>query len=225
MPEANFQVRDRRKRKWFWTENLIVDKLMAKIGVHAHGVYSALIRWADNDDQTCAPSLSVIMAKTGLTRPTVVKALKRLQQGRLVAIQRRQVEDGSKIRNLYFILDASQSPLLGDSQLNYLTPSKNESVTLGNDVNLLEKTTRKKTLSAACFGKIWTEIKTKIRTVGRCSKPTFSDPLVLKAIRRCGGWGVFCDASVREQPELRGRFVEAYLGIADDKNAEVRRAA
>ena len=131
MLEANFRVRDRRKRKWFWTENLIVDKLMAKIGVHAHGGYSALIRWADNDDQTCAPSLSVIMEKTGLTRPTVVKALKRLQQGRLVAIQRRQAEDGSKIRNLSFILDTSQSPLLGDSQLNYLAPSKNERVTLG----------------------------------------------------------------------------------------------
>ena len=71
-----------------WANNAILDGYGRLLGPDALAVYYALCRFANNRTQRCWPSQSTIANRTGMTRRTVRKALRKLEGFCLVEIER-----------------------------------------------------------------------------------------------------------------------------------------
>lgn len=101
-----YEVRDRRMKEWFWIDNLLLDEYAKVLGPNAMMVYMALSRHADNDDQTCWPSMDTIAEKCGLkSRNTVAKGIKVLQEYGLVEVQESiNPSNGKRLNNVYTLL-------------------------------------------------------------------------------------------------------------------------
>lgn len=66
--------------------------------------FVVLQKFADNETHTCFPSLNKLAAIIGCSKPTVIKALKGLEEKGLILKKRRKREDGGHTSNLYTIL-------------------------------------------------------------------------------------------------------------------------
>ncbi|MHA1225107.1 MAG: helix-turn-helix domain-containing protein [Candidatus Hodarchaeales archaeon] len=86
MKEENFEVRDLRNGDWYWVERAILQ--YKKFNASDKLVYHALAYFV-NQKQKCRPSTRTIMELTGLTQPTVLKSLKKLEEAKAISILRR----------------------------------------------------------------------------------------------------------------------------------------
>ena len=66
--------------------------------------FVVLQKFADNETHTCFPSLNKLAAIIGCSKPTVIKALKGLEEKGLILKKRRKRADGGHTSNLYTIL-------------------------------------------------------------------------------------------------------------------------
>lgn len=76
--DSPIEIRDARQPGWFWMDNDILDQVKT-IGASGVVVYAVLARHANNATHICWPSLERIVQLSGLTKPTVISALKRLE--------------------------------------------------------------------------------------------------------------------------------------------------
>ena len=83
MPE----VREGRKRGWFWIDNDIIDKMGKTMGPYGLAVYSVLARHLDKDD-TCFPSTGYIGKLIGCSDRTVRRHIDQLEQLGLITVGR-----------------------------------------------------------------------------------------------------------------------------------------
>jgi hypothetical protein len=88
-------------------ENAIVDEAIQHIDArhraHALAVYVALKRHA-GETKSCYPGVPRICQLTGLSRPTVAKALRRLESVGVVSVDRnRKTSQGDADTNLYYL--------------------------------------------------------------------------------------------------------------------------
>lgn len=102
------KVRDKRRRGWFWMDNAVVDDHGAKLGAYAIAVYAVLCRHASNDDGTCQVGINTIGRKIGCSRNSVKRALRELEDSRLIEVVP-QFDGDWQHASEYVILDASAS--------------------------------------------------------------------------------------------------------------------
>jgi hypothetical protein len=113
------EIRDKRQKEWFWLDNALLDEYARLIGPNAVLVYIALSRHADNDEQTCWPSMETIAEEIGIkSRNTVAKGIKTLQKFGMIEVQQSKKVDGTHNNNVYTLLskkhwkDAEEGVLL-----------------------------------------------------------------------------------------------------------------
>src|SRR5947209_695848 len=78
----------------------IIDQYGERIGANALALLMILARHADENGQAF-PSLTTLMKKTVLSKPTVVKAIQTLVDAGLVCITKREDSERGHISNLY----------------------------------------------------------------------------------------------------------------------------
>jgi hypothetical protein len=98
-------IRDARPKEFFWAHNRLIDDYGPIIGADGVAVYMALCRHA-GESQTCWPSYQTVADELCLSRPTVVKAIKKLVAVGLVAAEQRANPDHPDLHlsNLYTLL-------------------------------------------------------------------------------------------------------------------------
>lgn len=102
MSTDNFEIRDARSKNWFYLDNEILevyggkDKEDKGIGIHAIGVYMVLAKHANNDTQQCKPSYQTIATILGVSRNTVITAIKTLEKACIISIEQRISHEKNK---------------------------------------------------------------------------------------------------------------------------------
>lgn len=85
MPEEIFEVRDRRNGSWFWCQN---EMLKTKIPHTIKLVYFALCSYANKNTETCYPSMNKIAEVAGISKRSVVRAMRVLEKARAIRIKK-----------------------------------------------------------------------------------------------------------------------------------------
>lgn len=101
-------VRDERRRGWFWIDNALFDDYAPRIGPAGVMVYAALARRVDRERQ-CFPSIGVLADTCGLGRSTIKRALGRLAEAGLIRIEHRTRDDEGYASNLYVLVPVEGS--------------------------------------------------------------------------------------------------------------------
>lgn len=68
---------------------------------YAKGIYCLLAKFSDKEKKECWPSLRKLKGMSGLSKPTIIKALTELKVKGFIEITARQREDGTDTSNLY----------------------------------------------------------------------------------------------------------------------------
>jgi DNA-binding transcriptional MocR family regulator len=103
--DGSIRIISRRHQPWAWFDKRVITRYGHHLGPHGIAVYMALAVHVDGDTQTCFPSYRTLAYETGLSRPTVVKAMKTLVALGLVGKEAMQSPDGDAGPNLYSLLD------------------------------------------------------------------------------------------------------------------------
>ncbi len=98
--DQSFEVRDIRKKNWFWLDNEFFNGYAKLLGSIALAIYLALCRHADKN-QKVYPSQATIAKETGLSRATVNEWIKVLCYFRII----KKVRVGKMVNNRYYLLD------------------------------------------------------------------------------------------------------------------------
>ncbi len=96
-------IQDDRRTNWFWIDNEIVDRFGPQIGAHGLAIYAILARFANNKTRTAFPAGPTLAALSGLSRSTVLGAIKCLEstQPPLITVQ----VGGGRSANTYILND------------------------------------------------------------------------------------------------------------------------
>lgn len=121
-PAQQLDIRDHREKDWFWSNNGIIEWYGEIIGADSVAVYMVLCRHA-NQAGECWPSYQTIATKLKLSRPTVIKCMKKLEAAQVIAKSDRTqpTKDGGSMpdSNMYLLLtvkpldEPSKAALLG----------------------------------------------------------------------------------------------------------------
>ena len=95
------EIRDNRQKEWFWLDNEYLNGYARILGASCTVVYLSLCRHSDNQTQKCFPSIKLIAEENGISRDTVMRALKLLEEWRIVSILKTKKEDGTQANNVY----------------------------------------------------------------------------------------------------------------------------
>lgn len=128
------EIRDNRQKEWFWLDNEFIDSYAKKLKTSGIIVYISLCRYADNNTQTCFPSMKHIAKENGISKDTVLRAIKKLENFNLIHITREEHnrENGVQTRNRYTMLNkkvwgqSSKSASVPESQNEVEQSSKNQ---------------------------------------------------------------------------------------------------
>jgi hypothetical protein len=105
------RVISRRRPPWAWFDKRIITRYGRQLGPHDIAVYMALTVHADGELQTCFPSYQTIAKQIGVSKPTVLKAIKLLLTLHLIMKQAMQSPEGDAGPNLYTLLDIPATPI------------------------------------------------------------------------------------------------------------------
>ncbi len=108
--QDKLKVKDKRPGR-FIVDDAVVDILGDYIGAYGLAVYMALARYADRHGD-CYPSLRTLSRKLGVSRPTVVKTLKKLEECGLISITPRATARGDFTSNMYALLPIDPAEVL-----------------------------------------------------------------------------------------------------------------
>ena len=111
---AEHEVIDQEEYDHVRIKNRMIEDYLALIGVHAFAVYAVLKVRANNTTGRCFPGLKHIERLTGLSRPTVIKAIRTLEEYQLIAVEHRQTTSGDNASNAYYLKTPPETPLKQD---------------------------------------------------------------------------------------------------------------
>jgi len=119
-------IADERRPSWCWIDNSVIDVFGPVVGPNAIAVYLVLARHANNDTRKAWPSFATIAKMAGMSRPTAIKAVGRLVEAGLIAVEKRSSGYGDWDSNAYVLLavEAENGALLGSKA--DLPPSKEQ---------------------------------------------------------------------------------------------------
>lgn len=106
------QVRDLRNGDWFWINKQVLEH--KELNASDKLVYSGLAYFANETEQKCFPSIPTLMELTNLTRPTIIKSLKALEEHRFVKVKRKKGKS-----SVYYLLKISQLKTLTSQNKGY----------------------------------------------------------------------------------------------------------
>jgi len=86
--EQRIEIRDLRNGDWYWIHKAVIQEYAQKVGATDIIVYSFLASLADSS-QSCSPSQKYIAERLGYSRATINRALGRLEENRLIRVERR----------------------------------------------------------------------------------------------------------------------------------------
>jgi predicted transcriptional regulator len=99
------EVRDMRRKEKFFVDDEYLNGYAKLCGVSATAVYFVLCRHADRN-QECFPSMETIAEKLGISRRTVITAIKTLVEWNIIAKgERKRKKGGEWMHNTYILLD------------------------------------------------------------------------------------------------------------------------
>lgn len=103
------KIRDIRKKGWFIIDNKFIDLYAKELKTAGILVYMSLCRHADNYTQECYPSIKLIAEEHGVSKDTVLRAIKKLEEFNIIKVEREihERENGVQKRNRYLLLDQS----------------------------------------------------------------------------------------------------------------------
>ncbi|MTI84965.1 MAG: helix-turn-helix domain-containing protein [Firmicutes bacterium] len=125
--ESDTVLKDKRKRGWFWDNNEVFDSDLSKNAI----LVRLYIAKCANGDRQAWPSLNTIAKHCKVSKPTVIKALKELEEkGWLQKIIRRQTND-EYVSTVYILKDPPETseasiPFKKGGSKTVLPPVKNE---------------------------------------------------------------------------------------------------
>lgn len=99
--DAQVSVRDQRGG-FLWVANDVLRDYGPRVGAYGVAVYACLAMFANGDTSTCFPSHQVIADLLGLSRPTVLKALRGLAEVGLISMRQRRA--GGQTSSEYTLL-------------------------------------------------------------------------------------------------------------------------
>lgn len=79
--------RDRRNCNWFWMDNNFLRGWGKTLGPSAIAVYSCLCMFASEEHGTCYPSITKMADMLGITRQTVITAIKKLEECGMIDVE------------------------------------------------------------------------------------------------------------------------------------------
>jgi DNA-binding Lrp family transcriptional regulator len=88
MPAGDFVVRDSREGYFLWMDKQVMAYISQILGNSAVVIYSWLCYYANAKKQNCFPSFATLAEHTNLSRRTVIRLIKKLEQAQIVAIER-----------------------------------------------------------------------------------------------------------------------------------------
>jgi len=100
------KIRDKRHDNRFYLDNEILDGYAKFIGIHAVGVYVALVRHSKNE--TCWPSIIHIGAELGISKSTVKRAIRKLLDYNIIMVEMKYKIKGGRGNNNYYLLDRTE---------------------------------------------------------------------------------------------------------------------
>jgi DNA-binding MarR family transcriptional regulator len=100
-------------------DNRMVDYYLQLVGVAPFAVLVVLLRHADIKTGRCYPSIRRIARTTGLSQPTVLKAIAILEKEGLIKVERKFTKGGEREVNVYTLLSlggaqAALAPVVND---------------------------------------------------------------------------------------------------------------
>lgn len=100
-------IRESRQKGWFFIDNIFVDSFAKKLKTSGIVVYMSLCRHADNKTQECYPTIEGIAKQHAISKSTVIRAIKRLEEFNLIHVEREIIEreNGVQKKNRYTLLD------------------------------------------------------------------------------------------------------------------------
>jgi biotin operon repressor len=99
--------RDFRKKSFFQVDDEYMNGYARICGWQATLAYSSLCRHA-NRDQYCFPSMKLIAEENGVSRDTIIKGIKKLEEWSLIKIHSKRTKKGTFRNNGYDLLDKSE---------------------------------------------------------------------------------------------------------------------
>lgn len=97
--------RDLRKKGWFWLDNEYLNGYAKYLGPTISCVYISLCRHADSH-QSCFPKLETVAEELGITKSTVIKSIKVLEDWNIIEVTREYDTNQKKQKvNVYLLLD------------------------------------------------------------------------------------------------------------------------
>jgi len=104
---SDIEIRDNRQKEWFWLDNEYLNGYARHLGVSCTAVYISLCRHSDNATQMCYPSMKLIAEENGISRDTVMRALKKLEEWGIILVKKSKKDDGTQANNVYTLLAKS----------------------------------------------------------------------------------------------------------------------
>lgn len=103
----HFEIRDARSRSAYRVDDEYLNGYAKLCGVYSTAIYNSLCRHADNYQQAF-PSIELMAEQHNLSRPTVIKAIKRLEEyGIIKVIKTKDKKTKRQLPNIYVLIDKS----------------------------------------------------------------------------------------------------------------------
>lgn len=193
-----FKVRDKRNKGWFFIDNEYLNGYARIFGAIGTAVYVSLCRHADNETQTCFPSMQLISEELNISRGTVNKYLKLFEKYRIIQkIPQKRNAKQQWINNEYTLLDKEEwvkhesrvQPLNTDSRVQLTaepcaTDDKSRVQPLNTKDTHINYTHNKDTHSKAVAlqGKDWNELIDSFKEVNPLYEEFYKNTTERKAL-------------------------------------------
>ena len=138
------EIRDNRQKEWFWLDNEYLNGYAHLLGASCTVVYLSLCRHSDNNTQQCFPSIKLIAEENGISRDTVMRAIKKLEEWGIIKIKKSKKEDGTQANNVYTL---TSKKIWKSKPSSIEQPSSTESQ---NEVKPSRKTTPSRVAPEGC---------------------------------------------------------------------------
>src|SRR3954451_15405663 len=102
--EDQFLVRDLRNKQHFIVDDAYLNGYAKLCGPNATLVYLCLCRHADRHQESF-PSVQLMAEKTGISRDSVMRGIKKLIEWNIIGKERERRQDAKWLNNRYILLD------------------------------------------------------------------------------------------------------------------------
>jgi predicted transcriptional regulator len=102
------KIRDKRLKEKFVVDDAYLNGYAKLCGIYATGVYISLCRHANYVTQECWPEMRTIAEELAISKDSVLRAIKVLEDWNIVKIIKGKDEQGKQKNNIYILTDKSE---------------------------------------------------------------------------------------------------------------------